>query len=206
MFRTSVLLALAYTLCASAQDKPTLKLDKRDLTVLGVTIGVSAQSDVERKIGKAPIFRISEHEGSDEAICYRSTPEADNTVLAFYFGALGAWTDVTRISISTSKALRFPVARCKPSGLISHDVVFLRGLRLGATPAEVMRVLGAPSRSTERTLSYYVSHKCPRELLAKKAGGEPDTDAPCEIVDSVDAQFGSNVGLEYVSFYHFLDR
>lgn len=206
MFRTCVLLALAYTLCASAQDQPTLRLDKRDLTVLGATIGVSSQVDVEKKVGKASSFRISQHEGSDEAICYRSVSEGDKTVVAFYFGALGGWTDLTRISISNSKTPRFPAARCKPSGLISHDLAFLRGLRLGASTTDVMRVLGPPSRSTEGTLSYYVSHNCPPEFLPKKSSGEPDTDAPCEVVDSVEAQFGPEVGLDYISFYHFVDR
>ena len=57
---------------------------------------------MEESLGKAPIFRTG-HDA--DTVCYRAASEQDNTVVTFYFGPLGGWTDVSEISISTAKAL-----------------------------------------------------------------------------------------------------
>lgn len=206
MFRMAIFVVLTCSLCASGQDKASLHLNHADLTVLGITIGTSTQADVNNKLGTAPAFKISQSEGADQVTCYRSKSDGDETVVAFYFGALGGWRDVTRISISNSGVLRFATSRCKSISAVSHDLQFLRGLKLGASPSDVRHVLGSPSRSSKKVLTYYVSHECPPELLPKKAGGAPAADGACEVVDSVEAKFDLQLGLEYASFYRFVDK
>lgn len=204
MFRVRAALCFILALPVSGQDSATLRLDRHDLTVMGVTIGSSNKLGVQSKLGKTATFTVHHADEREDALCYRSA--SDDTAVVFYFGALGGWTDVTRISISNSKALEFGTAKCRSSARVSHDLPFLRGLRLGASSSDFVKVLGPPTRASENSASYYVSHKCPLALLPRKDSGAPDLDAPCEIVDSVEGTFRPQVGLEYVSFYHFVDK
>jgi hypothetical protein len=158
-------------------------------------------ADVEGSLGKAGTFSVGSGDEKDEAVCYRSASNEDDTIVVFYSGALGSWTDVTRISVAKSRALPWSAKRCKPNRLVSRNLEFLRGLKLGSQATDVSRALGPPSRSSKTKLYYYVSHNCGPELILKK---KPRPD--CEVVDSVEAKFTSEEGLIYVSFYHFIDQ
>jgi hypothetical protein len=181
-----------------AQGRPSLELDQRDLTVLGVAIGSSTQA-VERQLGEVAPFYVGDSGSREQVVCYCSASKGDDTILAFYFGALGGWTDVTRISVSGSRALHWSGANCKANHLVSRNLESLRGLKLAAAPADVIRALGPASRPSRTKLYYYVSHKCGPEL---KSNPSPD----CEVVDSVEARFSGEEGLSYMSFYHFVDQ
>ncbi len=202
--RSTNLLLLALVCCAStvsAQRTPTLKLDRHDLTILGLTIGSSTRSQVESSLGKMEVFKIGRGDEADEALCYRSKSRDDDTVLIFSFGALGNWDYLTQISISRARTLPWAASRCVPNRAISQHLQFLRGLKLGASTAEVLGVLGTPTRTTTNRMYYYVSHLCKSAV-----GGTQPTSDQCEIVDSVDAKFSQEGSLIYVSFYHFIDK
>lgn len=206
MYRCPLLFLLLLQ-CVSgsfAQDAPTLKLNRDDLTVLGVTIGVSNRARVEIKLGKAQSFKAGAREGADDAICYRSALANDDTIVVFHFGALGGWTDVTEISISEGKPAPLRSAKCTPSKDISRDLTFLRGIRLGASSADVREILGPPSHATRGKLSYYVSHDCGSQ--EPSVGKHESSDSSCVVVDSAEAKFSSSDELIYAAFYHFVDR
>jgi len=206
--RLASLVFVVLVFCASGafgRDKPTLKLDRHDLTVLGVTIGSSTQTDVESSLGKAEVFGVGSGDARENAICYRSPSTEEDTIVVFYFGALGGWTDVTRTSISKSRALPWPSTRCKSNPSVSRTLEFLRELKLGSAAPDVIRALGPPSLSSKNRLYYYTSHHCEPGSGEKAERGEPSRDSPCEAVDSVEAKFDSQGGLIYMSFYHFVD-
>jgi len=187
-----------------AQNAPTLKLNRDDLTVLGVTIGVSNRAQVESKLGQAQPFKVGAGEGADDAICYRSSLTGDDTTGVFHFGALGGWTDVTQISISQGKPAPLRAAKCTPNNGISRDQTFLRSIRLGASSADVRRILGPPSHATRGKLSYYVPHDCASQ--EPSGGKHQSSDSSCVVVDSAEAKFTSSDELIYAAFYHFVDR
>jgi len=198
---------LCYASSDPGQNGRSLKLDRHDLTVLGVTLGSSTLAQVESKLGKAMLFKIGRKEEADKAVCYRSVSNEDDTILVFYFGALGGWTDVTQISVSKSRALPWSTARCVSNSSVSRNLEVLRKLKLGSLTADVVRVLGSPSRTAKNGLSYYFSHHCESEMLqGSKEGETPSRDSQCEVVDSVEAKFTAEDGLIYLSFYHFVDR
>jgi hypothetical protein len=203
-----VLASLIVLLCPPrifAQERRKLDLDQKDLTVLGLTIGSSSRAQVESKLGKTKSFKLGAGEDSDEAVCYRSNLRDDDTILIFHFGALGGWSDVTQISVSEGRELSLHATTCSPNATVSRNLAFLRGLRLGASAADVIRVLGRPSRASKRKLSYYVSHPCPPK--GPKSGETEATQTQsCVVVDSVDAKFSLDDQLVYVSFYHFVDQ
>lgn len=193
MFRISLVLftAAVVPFCLSQE---TLRFNRADLTVLGVTMGESSQEQVLAKLGRAPLFRVGTGEGSDDAVCYRSGAQTDDTVVIFHFGALGGWTDVTKISISRGKPPSLRGVTCPPNKAVSHELTFLGGLRLGMSSAAVQKTLGRPSHSRKDRLSYYVSHPCESEKSI------------CVVVDSVEARFDSSGQLNYATCYHFIDK
>ena len=203
--KSASLVFLLAILTAFAQDVPDLSLGRKDLTVLGLTVGSSTRSQVEGKLGKARSFKFGRGEQADEAVCYRSDSKDDDTVLIVHFGALGGWVDVTEISISTEESLSLHAKTCTPSKSISRDLEFLRGIKLGLSTADVIRVLGHPSRASKNKLSYYVSHPCsPKGLTAGETTANPSSS--CVVVDSVTAKFSLEDRLIYASFYHFVDQ
>lgn len=184
-----------------AQNAPRLRLNRADLTVLGVTIGVTSRPQVESGLGAAVEFKIGS-EGGDNAVCYRSSLKNDDTVVVSYFGALGGWTDVTQISVSQGEPASIRDAHCAPNRTVSRSLKFLKGLSLGMSSADVRRMLGPPSRAKKSKLSYYVSHSC----TSGKVNGAKEDANPCEVVDSVEAAFTPLDKLTYVAFYHFIDK
>jgi hypothetical protein len=185
-----------------AQNAPRLRLNRADLTVLGVTIGVTSRAQVEAALGTAAQFKIGLGEAADDAVCYRSSLKNDDTVVVFYFGALGGWTDVTQISVSQGEPASIRVAHCAASRTVSRNLKFLKGLSLGMSSADVRQMLGPPSRAKKSQLSYYVSHNC----TSGKVNGAKEDFNPCEVVDSVEATFAPLDKLTCVTFYHFIDK
>ncbi len=185
-----------------AQNAPTLRLNRADLTVLGVTIGVTSRAQVEAALGTAAEFKIGLGQAADDAVCYRSSLKNDDTVVVFSFGALGGWTDVTQISVSQGEPASIRSAHCAASRKISRNLKFLKGLSLGMSSADVRQALGPPSRAKKSKLSYYVSHHC---ASGKENGRKEDANS-CVVVDSVEVMFTPLDKLTHVTFYHFIDE
>jgi hypothetical protein len=200
-----LLVLVIYSSTGRAQDTPQLKLSTHDLTVLGLTIGESSRAQVESRLGKTQEFKIGRREEADEAVCYRSNSQDDDTVVVFYFGTIGGWTDVTRIAILKARMLPWPSSRCSSNSAISRDLEFLRGLKLGTRATDMVRILGPATRVAKNRWYYYVSHNCesPKAPAGEK---KPAADSPCVDVDSVDAKFAPEEGLIFLSFYHFQDK
>src|SRR5438552_8789439 len=185
-----------------ARNAPRLRLNRADLTVLGVTIGVTSRAQVESALGTAAEFKIGSREGADNAVCYRSSLKNDDTVVVFYFGALGGWTDVTQISVSQGEPASIRGAHCAPSRTVSRNLKLLKGMSLGMSSADVRQMLCPPSRAKKSKLSYYVAHY----FKSRKVNGAKEDANPCEVVDSVEATFTPLDKLTYVTFYHFIDK
>ncbi len=202
--RRSVKLAICIVCFVSfpifGQSRASLKLDREALTVLGLTIGSSTSAEVERKLGRSRTFKASGSSGASDVRCYRSASPGDDTVVTFYFGALGGWIDLTKVAISTKKASPVNASWCTQNGEVSRNLEFLKGLTLGASPADVVHILGSPSRRSKNGLTYYVSRPCSNQGM--KAGTTPP--GSCVIVDSVRTRFED--GLVYASFYQFTDQ
>ena len=197
--------ALSLASAADRHQKPTLRLNKRDLTVLGSTIGSSSRPEIERRLGKTEVFRTSRAEEADDVICYRSAAADDDTVVVFSFGAMGGWIDLTQISIAEAWQLPKYARACRKITLVSRQVEFLRGLKLGSSRENVLRRLGPASKSSDKELFYYVSHECSATNGGGSGTGASSKDSPCEVVDSVTARFKKG-SLVYVSLYQFVDK
>jgi hypothetical protein len=202
---STMILLVAMMASAQKQKESSLKLDHNDLTVLGITIGSTTKRSVIQNLGDTPTFKTRHN---DDTICYRAEADQDNTVVAFYFGALGGWMNVTEISISTSGAFPWHFAHCRRSPWVSKDLRFLRGLTLGSGMTAVIDALGPPSHSKNNRLSYFTSHDCPRDLVSSEdaAGKKGSLQPSCEVVDSVEATFTQNEGLNFITFYHYIDQ
>ena len=76
---------------------------------------------------------------------------------------------------------------------------------MGASAAEVVKILGPATRAADNGLYYYISHDC--ESQEELGGlGKPTPETPCEVVDSLNGKFAAEDGLIYISFYQFIDR
>jgi hypothetical protein len=201
--RITIVVVLGLLSGAWGQGLPDLRLSRKDLTVLGLTVGDSTRAQVEAALGTARSTRSGE--GADELVCYRAADRDDRTLLVFHFGALGGWTDVTEISISAGKPFSLNPEGCTPNKAISHNLEFLRGLRLGVSAAGVVKALGPSSHASKRKLSYYVSHPCSSKDLGTEETKPPSTSL-CEVVDSVEARFSPEGELVFATFYHFVDQ
>ena len=131
-----------------------------DATILGFSIGHTSLDEVQAKLGKATIERVSHDEESDVAICYVSS--ADGTVFAVYSGAMGGWKDITSFAL-WSREVRFPnVSRCTSSTEVSRALTTKSGIRLGLTAAELKRIVGVPSKVSDFSMKY--DYACRRKM------------------------------------------
>jgi hypothetical protein len=97
------------------------EIARADATILGLTIGRSSLSDVQKRLGRSKIARVSRDEESDDFVCHVSP--TDGTVLVFYTG--GLWE-----AVQTLRGSRF--GRVK---LVSRSLrnAHLRSLCRGAS-------------------------------------------------------------------------
>ena len=167
------LLLLAAITCAAqtSRDKeplcdqqPTKRVDvsDADAAILGLAISRASLKDVQAKLGKATIERVSRDEESDTAICYLSP--ADGTVLVFYSGAMGGWTDITHFALWSRAAMYPHRSQCTASTLVSQNVATASGLRLGLTQKQLEEIAGKPTKSGAVTSKY--EYLCRRKMTA----------------------------------------
>lgn len=132
-----------------------------DATISGFTIGRTSLEDVQAKLGKARIVRVSREEESDVQICYVSP--ADGTVFAVYSGAMGGWKDITRFALWSREAAFPDVSSCTASSDISNALATQSGLRLGLSAPVLKRIAGAPSRVSGSSMMKY-DYACRRKM------------------------------------------
>jgi len=123
------LLILATITCGAQTSRETeppcdeqrnnrVEISDADATILGFAIGHASMKDVQAKLGSAKLQRVSSAEESDEAICYVSP--TDGTVLIFYSGAMGGWTDITHFALWSRAAMYPHRSQCTASELVSQ--------------------------------------------------------------------------------------
>src|ERR1700720_1188485 len=88
----------------NGQGSRSVEIADVDARILGFTIGRTSLEDVQAKLGKAMIVRVSRDEESDIAICYVSP--VDGTVFAAYSGAMGGWKDITWFALWSREAAK----------------------------------------------------------------------------------------------------
>jgi hypothetical protein len=162
--RAVALLLLITTITASPQtrreDEPycsesgakRVEVAKADTTILELAIGRSSLQDVQAKLGRSKITRVSRDEESDVSVCYVSP--TDGTVLAFYSGAMCGWKDITWFAL-WSREDAFPhSSQCTSSKLVSRNLSTESGLQLGLTREKVDRILGKPTKLGRTSTKY----------------------------------------------------
>ncbi len=167
-----VLLLTSFTLSAQTprDDEPycdgkagkRLQITDADATILGFVIGHTSLKDIQAKLGKAAQAGLSSEEESDVFVCYVSP--ADGTVLAFYSGAMGGWTDITHFAFWSRKAAPARYSQCTPSKLVTRNLSTESRLRLGLTPKEVERIAGIPTKAARDSAKY--EYTCRRKMTA----------------------------------------
>jgi hypothetical protein len=137
-----------------------LQIADADAIIIGLGIGQASLQDVQAKLGRAKITRVSRDEESDVSVCYVSP--TDGTVLVFYSGAMGGWTEITRFAV-WSRAAAFPHAsQCTPSKLVSWNIAAESGLHLGPTRQEIEKIAGKPRTSAPASAKY--EYVCRRKM------------------------------------------
>jgi len=137
-----------------------VQLKDTDLSMLGVAIRKSSLKDVQSKLGKASLTRVSEEEESDVSICYISP--TDGTVLAFYSGAMGGWKDVTWFALWSQDAAFPQAAQCAPSKIVSRALSTASGLRLDLSRVELEKLAGVSTKSVANSVKY--DYLCRRKM------------------------------------------
>jgi hypothetical protein len=128
--------------CQNAPKR--VEITDADAMILGLRIGRSSLKEVQAKLGRAGIERVSREEGSEVSLCYVSP--IDQTILVFYSGAMGAWTDVTWFAIWSREAAFPHRSQCASSTLVSQSLATDSGLHLGLTKKEVEEIAGSPTK------------------------------------------------------------
>jgi hypothetical protein len=137
-----------------------VQLKDTDLSILGVAIGKSSLTDVQSKLGKAGLIRVSKEEESDVSICYVSP--TDGTVLAFYSGAMGGWKDLTWFALWSREAAFPQAAECTTSKLVSRSLSTASGLKLDISRTEMETLAGKPTKSGIAAMKY--DYLCRRKI------------------------------------------
>lgn len=186
-FGTTVFLLLGVCITLSGQTPPLdepycdaktakkLQIADADAKILGFQIGRTSLKDVEAKLGPATPRALTREEESDEFICYVSP--ADGTVLAFYSGAMGGWTDVTHFAFWSRGSAPPTYSRCTSSALVTRDLSTESGLRLGLSREDVARLAGNPTRSgrDSEKREYLCKLKMTADEIKRfKAANDPD--------------------------------
>jgi hypothetical protein len=137
-----VIIATAFVVANVSAQKSLQK----QFEVAGLTLMKAEMGDVERTLGAATAFRSRESHFSER--CYASDGK-DGTVLVLedWAGTLVGFR-IYHVSLnSTEKCTRTPA--------VSAQLATAGGLRLGLTRAEVLELLGAPSKRTENSITYH---------------------------------------------------
>ena len=155
-------LTLALSSCATSAVADNL--DRRSLTILGITPGESTFNDVTRLYGAASQWHAGDAAGSETKICFRLSSGKTEAFVVFASNAEMAGaphyvvTAVRLYSVTES----FPDAsRCgsRPKG--PHSFSTKSGISLGAPASKIEKILGKPHRHEKDRLVWTACSKVP---------------------------------------------
>jgi hypothetical protein len=149
-------------------------LSKEELKVADVQLGNDVRA-VRKKLGAATVIARGDAAVGREQVCYKS-PQGEN-FLIFEWGEVDS-----NVYLFTSSKNWNGKDKCMPLQLVTPDLKFANGLKLGMSPAQVTHILGRPSRRTQTTLLYFLQAEEKRHT---------DTDGPV-LTAYIDARFNES--------------
>jgi hypothetical protein len=131
-----------------------VKTEKRELArtnfqVLGINLGETMFSRAAAQFGKATTVERGDASTGRQQVCYASSGAQDRVHLIFEQGEVGYTLYVFADGPTWEGA-----DRCFVSKAISRSLATASGLRLGMTPAQVIAILGKPTKWRENQLIY----------------------------------------------------
>jgi hypothetical protein len=141
----------------SPDSDESIKPQERELArpnfqVLGVNLGETMFSRAAAKLGKAATIERGDASTGRRQVCYSSPGIQDKVHLIFERGEV----EYTFYLFSGGPNWEGS-DRCVNSKAISTSLVTASGLRLGLTPAQVIAILGKPTKQRENELVYSFS-------------------------------------------------
>lgn len=152
-------------------SKSKVEIADGDATILGFKIGTSTLTEVQAKLGRAKLTRVSRDEESDSSICYISP--ADGTVLVFYTGVMGAGEEVTWFALWSRQADFQHSSQCTSSNVISKNVGTASGIRLGLSKADFEKIAGKSRSPASNPVKY--DYLCRRKMTENEIKGFKST-------------------------------
>lgn len=64
-------------------------------SLAGIRLNRTSLKQVQSLLGAAEVFRVSDSDGANKALCYISSKAQDSTAIILESGAMGAWEIVT---------------------------------------------------------------------------------------------------------------
>jgi hypothetical protein len=123
-----------------------------NFTVLGIGLNEGVFERAAGKLGKAKIVERGDAASARQQVCYVSAGPQERTHLIFEKGEIGLF-----FYLFADGAAWKGSNRCVASKMISRAAATESGLRLGQTPAQVIAILGKPTKQSEDTLIYSFS-------------------------------------------------
>jgi hypothetical protein len=128
-------------------------LDKKNLTVLGLTLWDSSLKDAQEKIGATQVKERGVSPRTETQICYQGS----NGILVLMSPDAGEPVQRIQVAIiSSDKNIKERFTSCAESPKINEDLTVIGGLRLGMSRAEVKRIWGEPGKVAPGIMIYVV--------------------------------------------------
>jgi len=128
------------------------ELATSNFQVLGITLGENMHSNAARKLGKVTIVERGDASTGRSQACYTSAGAEDRVYLIFEQDEVGYTYYLFAGGHSWEGA-----DYCLASKAIFRSMATGSGLRLGQTPAEVIAILGKPTKWRKNGLAYSFS-------------------------------------------------
>ena len=170
-----------------SDSEESIKTQERELArpnfqVLGVNLGETMISRAAAKLGKATLIQRGDASTGRLQACYASPASQGKVYLIFEQGEVG-YTFYLFVGGPAWEG----ADRCVPSKAISRSLATASGLHLGQTPAQVMAILGKPTRQRKNELVYYL-------LVKKKTSPQDLKEARERYPDMSDKDFQESFG------------
>jgi hypothetical protein len=178
-----VTVAVLVFVLAAGQGGMASEISAKNFEIAGITLGATANQDLERILGPAPAMDTPDHEGARS--CYLSA-SGDGAVLE-----VETWVG-TVIEFRLDSRPDATGNRCAKSSLVSKKLATGTGLKLGLLRKQVVAILGGPTAINGSRLVYEQSFDRPltsQEKLRLKQSGPPwDVNSVC-VVDRIEVGF-----------------
>ncbi len=149
-------------LCSCAAPAAADGLDRRALTILGITPGESTFEDVARLYGAAGQWHTGDAHSSETKICFRFGSGDAGTWVVFASNSEMAGAPqylVTDIRLYSSAEFFTDTQRCKPVLKGRYSFSTKSGVGLGVSAAKMEKILGKHER---RENAHFVWVACPK--------------------------------------------